>query len=280
MKRKVGVSAIHNRNQEKEKYAAVGKNLEENKISFVVDVMDKFKASLSDFATKYKDRINSDPEFRQQFHKMCLSVGVDPLASNKGFWANILGVGDFYYELGVKIIQISMHTRSSNGGMISLKELLNRLNHQGQYAPAQTTSAGKKLPSTNSQPQQKVSKDDVLRAIEKISILGNGFQIINMGHQKMILSVPMEVNPDFMTLLSIAQQYQGMITKTIITSSPYSWTKERFSLNLQPLLTEGVVWLDRDEHGGESYFYPSVWKQCMIESIYPDDTMSELSDDR
>jgi len=25
---------------------------------------------------------------------------VDPLASNKGFWAELLGIGDFYYELG------------------------------------------------------------------------------------------------------------------------------------------------------------------------------------
>lgn len=46
------------------------------------------------------DRINSDPEFRHQFHTMCINVGVDPLASNKGFWANMLGVGDFYFELG------------------------------------------------------------------------------------------------------------------------------------------------------------------------------------
>jgi ESCRT-II complex subunit VPS22 len=32
---------------------------------------------------------------------MCAKVGVDPLASNKGFWAELLGIGDFYYELGV-----------------------------------------------------------------------------------------------------------------------------------------------------------------------------------
>lgn len=31
---------------------------------------------------------------------MCAKVGVDPLASNKGFWAELLGIGDFYYELG------------------------------------------------------------------------------------------------------------------------------------------------------------------------------------
>jgi len=29
-------------------------------------------------------------------------VGVDPLASNKGAWAQLLGFGDFYYELGVQ----------------------------------------------------------------------------------------------------------------------------------------------------------------------------------
>jgi len=32
---------------------------------------------------------------------MCANIGVDPLASNKGFWAELLGIGDFYYELGM-----------------------------------------------------------------------------------------------------------------------------------------------------------------------------------
>jgi ESCRT-II complex subunit VPS22 len=36
---------------------------------------------------------------------MCKSVGVDPLSSNKGFWVDILGVGDFYYELAVSQIK-------------------------------------------------------------------------------------------------------------------------------------------------------------------------------
>ena len=44
--------------------------------------------------------IRKNPTFRTQFHEMCAKVGVDPLASNKGFWAELLGIGDFYYELG------------------------------------------------------------------------------------------------------------------------------------------------------------------------------------
>lgn len=38
---------------------------------------------------------------------MCAKVGVDPLASNKGFWAELLGIGDFYYELGIKLIHFA-----------------------------------------------------------------------------------------------------------------------------------------------------------------------------
>lgn len=35
---------------------------------------------------------------------MCKQIGVDPLSSNKGFWVDVLGVGDFYYELAVSTL--------------------------------------------------------------------------------------------------------------------------------------------------------------------------------
>ncbi len=37
---------------------------------------------------------------------MCASIGVDPLASGKGFWSNMLEIGDFYYELAVQIVEV------------------------------------------------------------------------------------------------------------------------------------------------------------------------------
>ena len=61
----------------------------------------EFKSQLETFAVKHKKDINENPVFRDQFLKMCKSAGVDPLSSNKGFWVDILGVGDFYYELAV-----------------------------------------------------------------------------------------------------------------------------------------------------------------------------------
>lgn len=63
---------------------------------------------------------------------MCNSIGVDPLActwngsdyccyfclklprltAKKGFWAQMLGFGDFYYELGVQIVEVCLRYES------------------------------------------------------------------------------------------------------------------------------------------------------------------------
>ena len=58
---------------------------------------------------------------------MTQEVGVDPLASNKGFWGEILGVGDFYYDVAVQIVDICLQTRDQNGGLIDIRELGARL---------------------------------------------------------------------------------------------------------------------------------------------------------
>lgn len=63
----------------------------------------------------------------QYFNEMCQKIGVDPLASKRGFWSQLLGVGDFYYELGVQIVEVCLRTRSSNGGLIDIDELKQRL---------------------------------------------------------------------------------------------------------------------------------------------------------
>ena len=70
-----------------------------------------------------RDGVRQDPEFRAKFHAMCAHVGVDPLASNKGVWAQLLGFGDFYYELGVQIVEACLATRAYNGGLIDLPAL-------------------------------------------------------------------------------------------------------------------------------------------------------------
>ena len=75
-------------------------------------------------AAACRDDIRKDPVFRAQFHTMCANIGVDPLASNKGVWAQVLGFGDFYYELGVQIVEACLATRSLNGGLMDMQSLM------------------------------------------------------------------------------------------------------------------------------------------------------------
>ena len=158
---------------------------------------------------KHKKEISSNPVFRGRFLKMCKEVGVDPLSSNKGFWADLLGVGDFYFELAVRqhfylirlwqvqIISICIALRPKNGGFLEEQECLRLL---------------KQIRPKNS---KEVTIQDVRKSIESINSLGHDFRIITQGgseSKRLICSVSVELNTDHMQLLSVAEGNSGKVT--------------------------------------------------------------------
>ncbi len=202
-----------------------------------------FKDNLKDFAVKYKKEINKNPMFRAQFQNMCAKVGVDPLASNKGFWAEILGVGDFYYELSVQIVDVCISTRKENGGLITIEELLRRL---------------RLMRSNLKQLQQDISLDDIRRAVSKIKCLGNGYEIVEIGNQPMIVSVPMELNKDHEALIKLAQDTCYVTMKGALKA--LKWPEKRVQAVLDLLITEGMVWIDTQVSDGEiKFWFPSLF---------------------
>jgi ESCRT-II complex subunit VPS22 len=203
----------------------------------VVTLLGTFKSTLQEFATKHRDRINQDPEFRSQFHTMCSAIGVDPLASNKGFWADLLGVGNFYYELGILVIQICLQTRAATGGLLYLEDLLQRVR------------------TSDVKSRQSVSIDDIKRAIEKLNVLGGGYRIIKVAGRPMLLSVPVELSTDHFELLSIAQD-EGYVSEDLLRTR-CGWPAERFGQVVTVLLREGIVWVD-DYRGQRRFEFPSM----------------------
>lgn len=225
MRRGIGVSAFKNRQNDREKYAALGKELEVSKLSSVRELLSEFQEALMQFATKHRTRINSDPEFRLQFHSMCRNAGVDPLSSNRGIWANILGIGDFYFDLGIVIIEICLKVRGQYGGLISVTDLLDRIHSSAKGGSRKMVSAG-----------------DINRAVEKISVLGNGFRIVQIMGNPMVLSLPIELNKDHEDIINEVQD-TGFVTIMSMTRST-GWSEERFNVAIRPLLQDGIVWLD------------------------------------
>jgi ESCRT-II complex subunit VPS22 len=169
--------------------------------------MAKFKEKLEQFALKHKKDINKNPQLRQEFNQMCAKIGVDPLATHKGFWAQLLGVGDFYYELAIQIVDISLKTREINGGLISIREVLQRLN---------------KLRGASA---QQISKDDIERAVQKLKVLGEGFKILHIGAKRMLQTVPGELNNDQTSIILMAQN-KGYVTIAEVTKE-LSWDAAR-----------------------------------------------------
>ncbi|GMP52563.1 hypothetical protein CsSME_00018325 [Camellia sinensis var. sinensis] len=100
MRRRPGIGGLQTAAAARDQYRLLGENVAKLRTDLMKEQLATFRSQLEDFARKHKNDIRKNPAFRSQFHEMCAKVGVDPLASNKGFWAELLGIGDFYYELG------------------------------------------------------------------------------------------------------------------------------------------------------------------------------------
>ncbi|CAN6560723.1 unnamed protein product [Malus baccata var. baccata] len=187
MRRRPGIGGLQNAAASRDQYRLLGENVAKIRTDLMKEQLTTFRTQLEDFARKHKNDIRKNPAFRSQFHNMCTKVGVDPLASNKGFWAELLGIGDFYYELGVQIVDICLATRPHNGGLINLQELCSLLRQRRKSD------------------REAVSEDDCLRAISKLKVLGNGYEVISVGKRKLVRSVPTELNKDHNEILDLAQ---------------------------------------------------------------------------
>ncbi|KAJ3084718.1 ESCRT-II subunit protein snf8 [Rhizoclosmatium hyalinum] len=205
-------------------FERVGSELSQQQLAQLKQQLSVFKENLESFSIKYRNEIRSNPQFRAHFQSMCASIGVDPLASNKGFWAEVLGVGDFYYELAVQIAEICIATREKNGGLIDLQDLKRYLEK----------SRGKNA--------QQISDDDIAQSIKSISTLGNGFEIVTFGSRKMVQSVPRELNKDYETVLAVAQE-SGFVTR-IGVERMLGWNEGRVESVLTKLLQDSVCWID------------------------------------
>ncbi|XP_031260210.1 vacuolar protein sorting-associated protein 22 homolog 1 isoform X2 [Pistacia vera] len=154
MRRRPGIGGLQTAAAARDQYRLLGENVAKLRTDLMKEQLATFRSQLEEFARKHKNDIRKNPTFRSQFHEMCAKVGVDPLASNKGFWAELLGIGDFYYELGVQIVEICLATRPHNGGLINMQELCNLLRQKRKSD------------------REAISEDDCLRAISKLKAQG------------------------------------------------------------------------------------------------------------
>lgn len=248
MRRKAGIGAIHKQKLEQEKYKDKGTEIQENQFEQMTKQMETFRINLEEFATKHKTEIKKNAQFRRQFTEMCASIGVDPLASGKGFWS-VLGIGDFYYELAVQIVEVCLATNYKNGGLISLDELRERL----------IQARGRR------KEHQEITNEDLLAAAKKLKIFGNGFSVVPIGRGKyLVQSVPGELSMDHTAVLQqVSLSGNAFISKSILQKE-LKWEGDRAEKALNHMVKEGLAWLDKQGEEEILFWFPSLFTACII----------------
>ena len=245
-RRGLGLGAVQKQQQTEAKYKSKRDELANDQIVKLSEQMTEFRSKLQDFAQKYKKDIKRNAEFRRNFQTMCATVGVDPLQSSANFWTKLLGVGDFYYELAVQVIEVCMSTSHRNGGLIGINEL--------HYRVIQSRNSAKQ---TNKS-EVEISVDDLLRAIDKLSKLGSGMKVISCGKTYIIQSIPSELSLDQNSIIQKAQSNSGYVSVSIVVSE-LKWTEERAIKAINDMIMEGIVWIDKQSPTGETlYWFPGL----------------------
>ena len=185
---------------------------------------------------------------------MCSALNIDFLASSyhrdangkdgggaggESIWAQLLGgsVNDFYFNLGVLIVEECRSTRAENGGLISVSDLRARIQTGRSIGGGMT-----------------VSEDDIKRAVDSLAPLGSCFTMLTIGHRSLIRSVPKELNVDQSTVLE-AIQVLGYVTVSMLQVN-LGWERPRAVAVVEDLMVDSLVWVDC-QAGENEYWRPA-----------------------
>ena len=240
----VGLAAFERQQQSQRSFNELSNEISQAQVQHLHSQLDQFRHALLGFASTHRESIRKDPAFRLAFQRMCSTIGVDPLAGPRkgGWWAEVLNLGDWQYELGVQIVDVCVSTRERNGGLIEMGELVRLVS---------------KLRAVD---EGTITEEDVVRSIKTLRPLGAGYEVIDVGGgKKMVRSVVKELDADQAVVLAIAQEEGGRVSENILISKK-GWTAERAKAALENmLLRDGLAWLDaQDETNGIAYWIPSA----------------------
>ena len=119
------------------RFKSLGSDLMRSHYDQLSSQLETFQQALAAFASLHAKDIRANPAFRAQFTQMCNTIGIDPLrstsaAGKSAVFSNVLGIGDIYHELAIKVIEICRRTRADNGGLISLKDVCKLINDRSK----------------------------------------------------------------------------------------------------------------------------------------------------
>ncbi|KAK4047770.1 ESCRT II complex subunit Dot2 [Microbotryomycetes sp. JL221] len=282
-RRGVGYSSLQRHIDTANSFSTLSNSLAEQQTQALNSSLATFQQALSTFSTHHRQKILSSPEFRSHFTQLCRELGVDPLGgASKGIWDKV-GLGDWYFALGVQIVDVCLQLRDRNGGLVALDEVIHNVmalrtgrntTNSTFVAPSASTtpasgnplSSAKRAPLANNA-SAAISEADVQRAIDSLEPLGSGYAILNVGNKKVVRCAPGGLDSDSLIVIEAAGD-KGTNTGVVTLGDVQAFTEQTgLSWNLgrteraidKAVLDEGVAWVDDQGSHGRQYWIPALF---------------------
>lgn len=171
-----------------------------------------------------------------------------------------MGMGDWYYALGIQVVDVCLAARERGGGLIALEQVL--------HAVTLLRKGGDTLKKGG-----EISENDVKRAIETLEPLGCGYAVIEVGGVKVVRCSPGGLDKDSLIVIEVATATgRGSVTAAEVwehtrTNKVGNWTFDRVQRALErSLMEDGMVWLDEQSgssttqvRAGQEYWVPALF---------------------
>ncbi|GAA5906179.1 EAP30/Vps36 family vacuolar-sorting protein [Sporobolomyces salmoneus] len=265
-RRTAGYSSLQRHLDSANSYSSLSSSLAAQQSASLAAQLSTFQSALATFSSHHRQKILSSPEFRTHFSQLCAEMGVDPLGGGaKGLWDK-MGVGDWYYALGVQIVDVCLKKRDRGGGLVALDEVLSdvrKLRSIPSSSSTTTTTIGKSTTVAD------VSESDVQRAIEALDPLGCGYRIIQVGGKKVVRCSPGGLDKDSLVVVEAASDTgRGAVTRDEVQAftekeTGEKWTMDRVEHAIEKALMEdGMIWIDEYNDGitvKREYWSPALF---------------------
>ncbi|GAA6031755.1 hypothetical protein JCM8097_001972 [Rhodosporidiobolus ruineniae] len=268
-RRAAGYSSLQRHLDSASSYSTLSSSLAQQQAATLQQQLTTFQAALSSFSSNHRHKILSDPAFRTHFSQLCHQLGVDPLGGgSKGLWDKI-GLGDWYYALGVQVVDVCLRARERGGGLVPLEEVLREVaklrGGAASTTPASSKDKDKDKAATNT--TGAVSEGDIARAIEALDPLGCGYALLVVGGKKVVRCAPGGLDRDSLVVVEAASATgRGSVTRDEVRAftaaqagGAAAWEWDRVDRALEKaLMDDGMVWVD-DQAGGNGVGDREYW---------------------
>ncbi len=209
-------------------------------INNMMEQVKELKEHLKKLEKKWGKEIKKNKEYYQQIIEIRRSlglpeeIGVYEWKEKASIKEKIFG-GEFYDQLGIELLEIGKKLSSETGGIMSLAELMIRINKARPGKVVGATDISKALDS--------LVKSKVIPPIKTLS---NGVKIVEF--------IPANLTEDHEVVLNLASRHGYITIEDLILKT--GWSLERANRVLQELVEKGIAIKDTEYMEGTKYWFP------------------------